>query len=148
MAEHYPPVGFHFRVEFELQGIQEQDHRFREVQGLSRELDVETIIEGGENRFVHRLPVRAKYQNLVLKRGLLTDSRLIQWFQAAIDNLEIEPIGVTVSLLNEEHKPLVGWKLVRAWPVKWSVSDLNAQDNSIAVDTIELAYQYFTPIEV
>ncbi|MEZ4858757.1 MAG: phage tail protein [Flavobacteriaceae bacterium] len=34
--------------------------------------------------------------------------------------------------------------MVHAYPVKWNVSDLNAEENKIAIETIELAYNYFT----
>ena len=144
MDAYYPPVGFHFQVHFNLSKGTELDTRFQEVSGLARELEVVTVTEGGENRFSHRLPGRAKYPNLVLKRGLVKDSELVRWFQAAVDNLEIKPVAVTISLLDREHKPVSSWKLVGAWPVKWSVSSFDAQKNGIAVDTIELAYQYFT----
>ena len=148
MAEYYPPVGFHFRVVFALDRLTDHDFRFQEVSGLTRELAVETVVEGGENRFAHRLPGRAKYSNLVLKRGLVTDSRLIEWFKDAIDSLVIKTTVVRVSLLNEDHVPLTSWDFVKAWPVKWSVSTFNAQNNSIAVDTVELAYQYFTRLDL
>ena len=91
MAQYYPPAGFHFRVEFNLDGIKDSDVRFQEVSGLSAELGVEEVTEGGENRFPHRLPTRAKYSNLTLKRGLLTDSRLIDWCKNAIENFDFEP---------------------------------------------------------
>ena len=32
-------------------------------------MEIETVVEGGENRFVHRLPKPVKHPNLVLKRG-------------------------------------------------------------------------------
>jgi len=143
MADDYPPVGFHFKVEFRLDNVKDGDARFQEVGGLIRELGVEEYIEGGENRFVHRLPIRAKYGNLVLKRGVLKDSALIDWFKNAIEDFEFEPVDVTVTLLNEEHEPLMGWSFVKAWPVKWAVSDFKAQENAISVESIELAYQYF-----
>jgi phage tail-like protein len=139
----YPPAGFHFKVEFQVSNVTDGDARFMEVGGLSRELGVEEYTEGGENRFVHRLPLRAKYGNLVLKRGVLKDSGLIDWFRNAIENFDFEPADVVVTLLNEEHEPLMGWSFAKAWPVKWAVSDLKAQDNAIAVESIELAYQYF-----
>ena len=88
MAVYYPPVGFHFRVEFILDGTVESDTRFQEVSGLSAELGTEEVVEGGENRFSHRLPTRAKYSNLTLKRGLLTESGLIDWCRNAIENFE------------------------------------------------------------
>jgi phage tail-like protein len=51
---------------------------------------------------------------------------------------------VLVKLLNEKHEPLKTWKVVRAWPKKWAVSDLNAQENSIVVETLDLSYSFFT----
>ena len=39
IATYYPPVSFHFRVEFQdIPGIKTQDAFFQEVTGLSREL--------------------------------------------------------------------------------------------------------------
>ena len=146
MASYYPPVGFHFKGEFTLDGVQETDTRFQEVSGLTAELGIEEITEGGENRFLHRLPTRAKYSNLVLKRGMLHDSKLIQWFQDAVESFTFEPVDVLVTLLNENNEPLAGWSFVNAWPVKWTTSDFKAQEGAIVVETIELAYNYFTRV--
>lgn len=143
MPATYPPVGFHFRVEFGLDGVEENDFRFRDVSGLSMEVEEETHNEGGENRFVQKFPVRGRYPDLVLKRGLLTDSRVQEWCKAAIQNLEIEPITVWVTLMNESHEPLQTYTFVNAWPKKWSASDLNAEASEIVVESLELAYQYF-----
>lgn len=139
----YPPVGFHFKVEFDLSGINENDFRFQEVSGISTELETTTIKEGGENRFLHHLPVRAKYNDLVLKRGLLNDSTLLDWCKDAIENLSISPTNVWVTLLNEQQEPLQTYSFINAWPKKWSISDFNAQESRLVVETLELAYQYF-----
>ncbi len=139
----YPPVGFHFKVEFDLSGISENDFRFQEVSGISTELETESIKEGGENRFLHHLPIRAKYNDLVLKRGLLSDSTLLEWCKDAIENLSISPTNVWVTLLNEQQEPLQTYSFVNAWPKKWSISDFNAQESRLVVETLELSYQYF-----
>ena len=145
MAVYYPPVGFHFRVEFNLPGVDDGDTRFQEVSGLTSELGVEEIREGGENRFVHRLPDRGRYSNLILKRGLFVDSKLIDWCKMAIENFVFEPVTVNVTLLNEDHQPLAdAYSFVNAWPVKWAVSDFRAQQNALVIETLELAYNYFT----
>jgi len=147
MAVYYPPVGFHFRVEFILDGVVESDTRFQEVSGLSAELGTEEVVEGGENRFSHRLPTRAKYSNLTLKRGLLSESGLIDWCKNAIENFDFTPATVNVTLLNEQHEPVADTlSFIRAWPVKWSVSDFKAQDNALVIETLELAYNYFSRI--
>lgn len=140
-------AGFHFRVDFLIDGIKDNDIRFQEVANLAAELGIEEVVEGGENRFSHRLPARAKYSNLVLKRGLLSDSKLIEWCRDAIENFEFSPATVNVTLLNEKHEPVSETlSFVRAWPVKWSVTDFKAQENAIVVESIELAYNYFTRI--
>ncbi len=141
----YPAVGFHFKVEFVgLDGATDNDVRFQQVSGLTAEVGTEELKEGGENRFAHRLPQPASYQNLVLKRGLLTDTALIDWFRDAIENFVFDPVTVDVSLLNENSDPLMYWSFIGAYPLKWSVSDLDAGKNDVVVDTIELAYQRFT----
>lgn len=147
MSTYYPPVGFHFKVE--IAGITDgngSEIRFQEVSGLNQELGTEEITEGGENRFSHKLPARGKFNNLVLKRGMLLDSKLVDWCRDAIENFDFVTREVLVTLLNESHTPLISWSFIGAYPVKLSVSDFKAQDNSIVVETIELAYQYFRKV--
>ena len=85
MATYYPPVGFHFRVDFSGFPGESADIRFQSISGINASVpNSETYQEGGENRFTHRLPQRASYENLVLKRGMLVGSRLIQWFKDAL----------------------------------------------------------------
>ncbi|GHC57935.1 phage tail protein [Ulvibacter litoralis] len=144
MATYYPPVSFHFKVEFNGITQQETDMQFQSVSGLSVDIDTEEFAEGGENKFKHKLPVRTKYPNLVLKRGMVTDSNLIDWCRDAIENFQFKPVDLTVKLLNDEHEPLVTWNVINAYPVKWSVDDFNAEENKLAIETIELAYNYFT----
>lgn len=140
---YYPPVGFHFKVEF--QGIgNDNDVRFQSVGGLNVEYDTESIKEGGENRHEHKLPTRTKFSDLSLKRGMLTDSAVITWVKKALFDREFQPAQIIITLLNPEHEPLKTWKVNKAWPRKWSVSDLNANENSIVVETLELSYSFFT----
>jgi len=142
-----PPVGYHFRVEFSFLDS-DNDTRFQEVSGLSAEIASEDVVEGGENRFTHRLPVRTKYGNLTLKRGLLTSSQLIDWVKHAVESLEAsdkyKPTDVTVTLLDEAGEPLdETYSFSKAWPVKWSISDLKASENALVIETLELSYNYF-----
>ncbi len=140
---YYPPVGFHFKVEFIGIGS-DNDIRFQSVSGLTMEYDTETFKEGGENRFEHKLPVRTKFADLSLKRGMLTDSKVIKWCLDAFQNRDFQPVDINITLLNNKHQPLKTWQVHRAWPRKWSVSDFNANENSVVVETLEISYSYFT----
>lgn len=143
MALYRPPVGFHFRVEV-LGMPGENDMRFTEVGGLAAELVAEEVPEGGENRFVQRYPVRAKYPDLVCKRGLLVNSQVWDWVRKAIEDLDATPQDIDVTLLNDAHEPLMTWHVRGAWPLKWAVSDLNASTNAVVVETLTFAYQSFS----
>lgn len=138
-----PPLGFHFKVEVLGLPSVADDLRFTEVAGLSFEVAAEEVPEGGENRYVQKYPGRTKFADLVLKRGLLKRSEVWNWVERCVDTLQIEPKDVDVTLLNEAHEPLMTWHLVKAWPVKWSVSDLNAANNSFVVESLQLSYQRF-----
>ena len=143
MTTYYPPVGFHYRVTFE--GSSEpRDASFQSVSGLSVEYDTEEYKEGGENRFTHKLPGRIKPGDLVLKRGMLTGSAVTGWFLAAFRERSFSARAVTIVLMNEVGQPLRTWNVAHAVPKKWTVSDFNANENSVVVETLELTYQYFT----
>ncbi len=143
MPNYYPPVGFHFKVEV-LGLSSDNDIRFSEVGGLSVEMGTEDIAEGGENRFIQKYPTQTKYPDLVLKRGLLVNSDITQWIQQCIQDFVIEPRDIDVKLLNEAHEPLLTWHVVKAFPTKWTVSDLNASSNAVVIETLQFYYQYFT----
>lgn len=143
MSGYYPPVGFHFKVEF--QGIQNaNDIRFQSISGINASVpNSESYQEGGENRFTHRLPQRSSFENLVLKRGLLIGSQLIDWFRAAVEDFRFNPTNVTVSLLNSDHEALERWTFYNAWPTKWNIDGFDAEKAAVVAETIELSYQYF-----
>lgn len=151
MASYYPPACFHFKVE--LNGVDgadsDSEQRFQEVSGLSVEVETETLREGGENRFEYKLPKRAKYPNLILKRGLLKGSAFLEWFKSAMNTYfivavyDFKPADITITLLDEADEPVAVWNVVQAYPLKWSMSDLRSSENAVVVESIELAYQYF-----
>ncbi len=99
---YYPPVGFHFKVEFVGIG-NDNDIRFQSVSGLTIEYDTESFKEGGENRFEHKLPVRTKYADLSLKRGMLTDSKVIEWCLKAFEAREFKPVTSVKPILTPPH---------------------------------------------
>lgn len=143
MALYVPPLGFHFLVTFGVEGATDRDVGFREVSGLAVDLEEETVNEGGENRFVHKLPGRATFQPLSLKRGLLIDTGLKTWIEDAIYRLQIVPATVWVALLNEAHEALRTYVVHGARPKKWEVSAFSAESSEVVIETLELTYNYF-----
>ncbi len=137
------PVGFHFSVMITVRGIPFPDIHFQEVSGLNVDITTTELKEGGENRFKHQLPEIPKYNNLILKRGLITGSALFKWCQKAITTFDFDPAFIIISLLNSQHLPLVTWNVIDAFPVRWQTSNFNAETNDLAIETIEMAYKYY-----
>lgn len=141
MASSYP-VGFYFQLSFKG-----EDAAFKEVSGISKEMSMEEVVCGGENRFKYRLPTVATSQNLVLKRALIPEgSKLIDWCASVMDDSLAGPItthDVSVSLFDATGSVSAMWTFYNAYPVKYSVSDLKSQENEIVIESIELAYTYF-----
>lgn len=148
MGLFYPAPGFHFAVVFELFPQLPNDFRFQDVSGLTANVLTEELKEGGENRFTHKLPLRTNYEKLVLKRGMFLGSFIIQWCREAIEDLNFAPTNIIITLLNEMHIPIAGWYVVNAFPVKWSISNFNAQESSAVIETLEFEYNYFRTIRV
>jgi len=148
MAVYYPPGAFYFEVT--VLGSPKSpwprtaiDGSFQEVSGIDRELDFDEVREGGENRFTYQLPKRGKHPNLVLKRGLVSESSaLANWAEATIGSdfsAPIQPRTLMVTLLSAEYE-LIVWTFTNAYPVKWVTSSFDSTDNKIAVETLEMAY--------
>ena len=140
----YPLPAFHFKLMFtKAPGA---DTSFQDVSGISSEIDVQEVVEGGENRFVHRLPKGVKHPLLTLKRGIAgLTSPLVIWCKSVLEGDFIVPIltqEIAVFLLDENQSPIRGWGFSQAYPVKWEIDSFNSTKNDVAIETIELSYNY------
>ncbi len=139
------PVAYHFLVTFFVGGVVPNpfDIRFRKVSGISAEINTDEIPEGGENLYVQRVPTKIKYNNLVLERGIVIGSPLAIEFNVAMTLFKFAPGNVLVTSLDKDGSPVTAWIFQRAYPVKWAISDLDANANEVAIETMELAYTRF-----
>jgi phage tail-like protein len=139
-----------FGVFFYEQGTKPNmvDTRFQKVSGMRAEMKLDTVTEGGENLFSHRLPTRGEYGNLVLERGIVTRSSLATTFNEAFSMFKFSPADILVTAYNDARKPAASWLFHKAIPVKWSLSDLDANANSVLIESMELSYTWFKSIEL
>lgn len=139
MAE-YPLPKFHFEVQWGGTRI-----GFTEVTGL--EITTEKIeYRDGASKEYHkiRMPGMQTFGDLTLKRGIFAgDNEFYDWWNSVALNT-IERRDITISLLNEDHDPVVIWKVKNAWPTKVTSTDLNASGNETAIETLVLAHEGLT----
>lgn len=138
----YPSPAFYFQVK-----IAKQTYSFKEVDGISVEMDLEEIAEGGLNAYKHKVPGRPKFSDLELKRGFVPKNSLLGKLCKSIltspvlDN--IKRTTMTVYLLDEKGKPAMSWSFYDAWPISWNIGKLDAMDNNYAVESLKFTYSHF-----
>ncbi len=148
MSEEYPPCAFYFMVGFGAasgKGNTSSDSSFQEVSGIGPEIQTEDVIEGGVNTYVHQLPKSVKHPKLVLKRGIASnDSELVGWCKEVLEkfSIPIKTKEVYVQLLNEKGDPIREWSFCNAYPVSWEIESFESTKNNVAIEKIELSYNY------
>jgi phage tail-like protein len=146
-----PSTGFYFVLKINNDSADVGQINFQEVSGINTEMNELGVAEGGENRFVHRLPAMNKHHNLVLKRGLAAkNTALFKWINSSmVGGLldPIEPKTLRVDLLDSGNKIIISWVFQDAYPVNWAIADFKPTENNVAVDTIEFAYSFFKRLE-
>lgn len=139
----YPLTKFHFQVEWGEGGnTDEPDLRFTEVSGLDREIEMIEYRDGNNPEYSKvKMPGMVKYSNVVLKRGMFQGLESYEaWYNTIVMN-QVQRRTVTIKLLNEQHQPIITWRLNNAWPVKIQSTDLKADGNEVAIDTMEIAHE-------
>lgn len=127
----------------------EEIGRFTEAQGLSVDIEVEELKEGGQNGFVHKLPGRMSWPNLVLKRGVTETDNLLAWlnrssgdgFAGAGNKLKRNTLAVT--LVSADGRALRSWNFEGAFPVKWNGPTFAVSSDELAVEELEIAHHGF-----
>ena len=150
----YPPPAFYFSVNIvstSLSGLSRNlDARFKEVSGISFEIQTEPWQEAGGDYGERPLPTQMKFDNLKLSRGLVPlTSPFANWIFDCIEGSDenyIKPEDMLVTVLNQDGLPLISWSFKEAWPVKWQLSSLDAMKNEVLMETMEFKYRYFTKL--
>jgi phage tail-like protein len=133
----YPIPVFHFRVEWGGNNV-----GFSEASGLSQELQVIEYRDGASPDYsTIKMPGLHKYSNITLKRGISKgDNEFFKWLNTVKLNT-IERRDLTISLLNENHEPVMVWKAHNAFPVKVEGPGLKASGNEVAIESIEITHE-------
>ena len=133
----YPIPKFHFQVEWGGVKI-----GFTEVTGLEVSTEVIEYRDGASPEYHKiKMPGMQKFSNITMKRGTFKgDNDYFKWWNTVALNT-IERRNLIISLLNENHEPVVVWKIKNAWPVKVQSTDLKADGNEVDIESIEIAHE-------
>jgi phage tail-like protein len=114
---------------------------FQEVRGLGADLEVLAHAEGGVNDFVHQLPVRHSWTRIALRRGVVRDAGLFDWYQAGLTQSLGARRDGSIVLCAPDGTPQVAWSFRGGLAAKWTGPELSAMQSSVAIEGIEIAHQ-------
>jgi phage tail-like protein len=122
---------------------------FQECSGLSVETEIFEYAEGGLNTHTHKFPVRAKYKNITLKRGLDEGQDLYQWYVKTMRAMngtgKLQRQDISIIVYDSLGKEVRRWNLQRAFPSKWTGPDLKSDKGAVAVETLEITHEGLLP---
>ena len=122
---------------------------FTEVSGLAVQLEVEELVEGGQNAYTHKLLGRMKWPNLVFKRGLTDTDALFEWLMESsgegltANGNVVKPRDGKVSVLSAKGDPVRTWRIAGAKPVKWTGPRLAVSSRDLAIEELEVCHSGF-----
>jgi phage tail-like protein len=142
-----PPVANRFLLE--ITGI--EIGIFKEVTGLQVTVPTDSILEGGQNGYAHKVPKRMEWPNIVLKRGLTQSDALFEWlskssgegFSGNHDKVDFSNGAITAITATGDR--LRSWELYRVFPVRWKGPDFSVDSKAPLEEELEIAHHGFKP---
>ncbi len=138
----YPFAVYRFSVKVDNQDVV---GGFSECSGLTMDNDVIEYRTGAEPTHMRKMPGLRKFTNIVLKRGFTSDNKLYEWRKKVIENGngEYRSSG-SISVLGEDGAEALRWSFTQAWPSKLEGPALNAKNNEVAIESMELVVETLT----
>ena len=113
---------------------------FSECTGLEMSLQVEEYKEGGRNSEVLKFPTRLTWSNITLKKGIGASTALWDWQYGFATGNGRRRDGI-IMLLTDLQVPNNVWYFRRGLPVKYAGPALNATQNNVAIESIEITHE-------
>ena len=113
---------------------------FTEVSGLELEVTPIEYRNGSEGTTVRKSAGLRKYTNLTLKRGITGDIVFWNWILAGVQGTIQRAVG-SIVLLDENRAEVMRYNFTNGWPCKYTGPGLNAANNEIAMETLEICHE-------
>lgn len=113
---------------------------FQEVSGLGWETTIAEYRNGNErDNAPRKITGLYKVPDVTLKRGVIGALDLYEWLNEIRNGSQEALKTVTIMLQNEEHQPVMTWKLTNARPIKYTGPSLSGKGTDLAIEELVLA---------
>lgn len=154
-------TGSRFYLELKLNGSKEAvDGYFMGCSGFKVSQDVIAISEvtpqkwGKSGKAVGRLvstkvPGNAAFANITLRRGLTCSIVFWDWLQAVQDgSWSQQRRDGSLAIYNQASEEQFRFEFKRAWPVSYTISDVDAVGGDLEIETVELTIEELKRVKV
>lgn len=114
---------------------------FSDVTGLNGELEILPLPEGGQNNYVHQLPVRHTWGRITLKKGISLAPGLWDWFAIGLNGSHGARRDGAIIMLSPDGFPVLAWEWMSGLAAKWIGPDMNAREGATAIESLEIAHE-------
>jgi phage tail-like protein len=81
-----------------------------------------------------KIPGLQKFGNITLKRGVVEDTKFLEWINFSLNNLGSDGLAnfrksMTVEFCNESGDVIASYRVINGWVTKMESPDLNANAN-------------------
>jgi len=140
-----PYAGYNFEVI--LTGVSDDGTAvkgsFAEASGLETEIPAIEYRNGSEATTMRKIPGLVKHTNITFKRGIIGDLAFWNWVTEGV-NGNVHRTEGSILLLDENRQEVMRWNFQRAWPCKYTGPSLNAKNNEVAMETLEICHEGLT----
>jgi phage tail-like protein len=114
--------------------------QFSHCSGLEMSFEMYEYAEGGNNDYVHKLPGRLKFPNLLLSRGLTNSDALLRWFAQTKTKAQIKQVTLTVKSGSNQRQ----FTFQDAFPVRWTGPTFDTNAPAMGTESLEVAHSGLT----
>lgn len=115
---------------------------FSDVSGLNAEVTVAEYRAGSDpQNHVTKIPGVHKFENVTLKRGIVNSEAFWDWMKEVWTSGPAAKRVVRIVMQSESHQEVQQWKLLGAFPTKYTGPTLAAAGGTeVAMEEWQLAY--------
>jgi len=128
---------FNGKFKIEIEGV--TVGAFSACDGLEARVDVVDFTDG-DTIVARKRPGRARYANIVLRRGSVNDTALWDWFKNVLDG-KVERKSGSIIVLDDTAQEVLRYNFFEAWPCRWKSLELNTLEPGTLVEEIEIAIE-------
>ncbi|MHB1354889.1 MAG: phage tail protein [Anaerolineae bacterium] len=138
-----PLVSFHYAID--IQGVVKG--YFTECSGIGSEHEViehKVVTEAGRE-LVQKIPGRLKWENITLKRGITSSMDIWKWREQVVQGKVADARkNGTITMFDQELRPVAQWDFTNAWPVKVSGPTVKSDSNEFGVEELVITHEGLT----